>query len=583
MVAFSRRLPSLAAMDQGISRVAAEANQPFGALVIESLRRFGVEHFVLSPGSRSTPLALAACSRVSGYSVILDERSAAFHALGRVKATGRPVALICTSGTAGAHYFPAVIEARESALPLVVLTADRPPELRHCHAGQTIDQLKLFGTYPLFHAELPLPEPDRLLMRQAREICRQAVEAALGDPSGPVHLNIPFREPFIPVETGSGNPDPALLEGLEPVRPAVMRGDAAAILPSRTLILAGPRPGRDDSRDLEAILRLSERLGFPILADGANPLRYGARGSAPPVIHYDRIARKDALWNALAPEALLLWGEPPTSKALRGRLEALDLPGYRIGGGKRAINPFNGRIAGPGIAPVDLASRVAGERDPAYAGKWREADTAAGRALEQALAEPHAFFEGDVHRILGDCLPEAAPLVFAGSLAVRDADWFMPRRDAALQPYSQRGANGIDGTVSLARGIAAGAQRPAWLVTGDLAFLHDGNGLLGSADDPHGLRVVLINNAGGGIFEFLPVARQHRGIFEQAFATPQNVSIERLVKAHNGGYSRAESPEALRAAMAAPAERGLHVIEVPVDRETSRELHRRFLELPDWD
>lgn len=573
-------------MGSELSASAARANLSYGELVVQCLARLGTGHFILSPGSRSTPLALAAARLGPGRStVVLDERSAAFQALGRIKALRRPVAVICTSGTAGAHYYPAVIEAREAGLPLIVLTADRPPELRSCHAGQTIDQLKLFGSYPLFHAEMPLPEPDELLMRQVREICRRSVEASLGLPHGPVHLNCPFREPFFLNDGSPMEIDPAVMRDLRPVRPergsvdlaASGAGEALANLPARTLLLAGPRPWREDAEDLHAILDLGKRLGMPILADGSNPLRYQDTSGVPLIIHYDRIVRDEDAWSELAPEAVLLWGEPPTSKLLRQRLAALDLPGFQFGPGKRGMNPIHGRIQWAGTDVQAFCSGVAGEFGE-FGESWRKADAACESDLARALCEPHPLFEGDIHRRLGDSLPPGAPVFFASSLAIRDADWFMPACDKAFVPHSQRGANGIDGTLSLARGIAAGSGGPAFLVTGDLAFLHDSNGLLGLAAEDPGLFVILLNNDGGGIFEFLPVSGEAES-FEQVFATPQAVDFQRLVEAHGGTHCPVESTGQLARELAAWDGRGLLVAEVRIDRKASRELHRRFLNL----
>ena len=563
-------------MSSDISAEASRANLPFGRLVIGALSRLGVAHFVLSPGSRSTPLALAVGELDSDQSTVsLDERSAAFLALGRIKATRRPVALVCTSGSAGAHYYPAVIEAREAALPLIVLTADRPPELRHCHHGQTIDQTKLFGTTPLFFAELPLPESDPKILRPLRELCRRAVETSLGIPHGPVHLNCPFREPFFENTDEQETFEPSLLDGLKPVQPAVSRFGGPVELPERTLILAGPRPWKDSEKDVQAILELSAHRGFPILADGASPFRFTTSGDAHIIIHHDRIVRDDKLWEDLAPEALVLLSEPPTSKVLRQRLSAMDLPGYLVDSGNPEMNPFHGKIVNAGTSLEAFVEAANGEKG-SFGEDWAAADSRQEAGLVSALSKPHELFEGDIHRLLGGTLPEGTPVCFASSLAIRDAEWFMPGEASALVPYSQRGANGIDGTVSLARGIAAGEDRATCLVTGDLAFLHDSNGLLASSRDKNGLLVILINNAGGGIFEFLPVAE--KGVdFERLFGTPQTVEFKKLAEAHGARHQQVESLEELKWAVEVWDPKGVTVIEIPVDRKGSRELHKHFL------
>jgi 2-succinyl-5-enolpyruvyl-6-hydroxy-3-cyclohexene-1-carboxylate synthase len=562
------------AMGKATALEAGQANLPFGELVISSLRLLGVDHFVVSPGSRSTPLTMALSGNPEHVTVVLDERSAAFRALGRIKATRRPVALVCTSGSAGAHYYPAVIEAREAGLPLVVLTADRPPELRHCHAGQTIDQQNLFGKYPLMFAELPLPSLDADLLRQVREICRVAVGTALGTPSGPVHLNCPFREPFFNESGKSAELDQSILENLKPLDPVECHPSKSYDLPERTLILAGPRNWADKDSEMEALLQMSQRFGFPILADGSNPLRYHPKSGNSVIIHYDRIVRTDA-WADLKPEAVILWGEPPTSKILRAKLADLDIQGYLVSSAKQGINPVYGNIEWVGSslkAFVDQADSRGGQ----FANRWTEVDRHMEEALERSLGESHPLFEGDVHRLLSSALPEGSSVVYASSLAIRDAEWFMPRGQQGFRPFSQRGANGIDGTVSLARGVVAGTGKPAYLVTGDLAFLHDGGGLAGAGNDNPGLFVILINNQGGGIFEFLPVAQQ-AGSFEELYATAQEVDMGSLVGAHAGEHQICDTVEQLASAIENWDGNGLFVAEVPIDRKISKELHRRYL------
>ncbi len=312
-----------------------------------------------------------------------------------------------------------------------------------------------------------------------------------------------------------------------------------------------------------------------MLADAANPLRSRAGGACVVAVHYDRLARDAAAWERLAPEALLLWGEPPTSKALRQRLAQADLPGYQIGGGKPGINPVHGRIAWLPCGAAAFAACCRGPRGD-YAERWAAADAAAGEALAAALAGPHPLFEGDVHRLLGAALPDGAAVVYASSLAIRDAEWFQPARSRPLRPFSQRGANGIDGTLSLARGIAAGLGAPVYLVAGDLALLHDSNGLLGAAAQDPGVCVILLNNAGGGIFEFLPVAGRPE-VFEPLFATPQRVDFALLARAHGAGHVRCDSLQRLEQALAGWNGRGILLAEVPVDRKASRDLHRLVL------
>ena len=391
-------------------------------------------------------------------------------------------------------------------------------------------------------------------------------------------MNCPFREPFLCAKGSEPfEPGASLLDHLQPVRRTHASPGQLPDLPERTLILAGPRPWLDEASEWESLLDLSWNRSFPILVDAANPLRYHSGECPHLIIHYDRIVRDDAAWEELKPDAVVMWGEPPTSKVLRQRLADLDIRGYIVGEGKRGINPIHGRIEWAGKNVAAFVERTRGHKGH-YGEPWAQQDREMEERLIKAMETPHGLFEGDIHRKLGEILPEDAPLVLASSMAVRDAEWFMPRRTAAIHPFSQRGANGIDGMLSLSRGIAAGMQQPAWLVTGDIAFLHDSNGMLGAAADRHGLMVILINNNGGGIFEFLPVAAE-QAVFEPLFATPQSVDIGKLVAAHGGVHSLCTGLDALEAEVRDWNGKGLRVLEIPVDRKASRNLHREFLTL----
>jgi 2-succinyl-5-enolpyruvyl-6-hydroxy-3-cyclohexene-1-carboxylate synthase len=561
-------------MDTAMCNEASQANPAFGALIIEVLRACGVSHFVVSPGSRSTPLTVAAAE--SGLiTVIPDERSAAFYALGRIKVSRRPVAFICTSGSAPAHALPAVIEAAETALPLIILSADRPPELQHCHAGQTIDQVKLFGEYVRFFAQLPMPQCSDLLARQVREICSRALEAALGFPAGPIHLNCPFREPFF--HQGTSWKPKVSIERIAPIQPVCALRMRLDTLPSKTLLLAGPRAGRENPSEWAAIAKFAQRTQLPVLADGCNPFRHADLPDCNVIAHYDRMVRNPALWNDLVPEAVVQWGEPPTSKILRQQLQGLDLPVYHVGSGKPGMNPLHGQYtwlgddvhACLGDAQVDATQ---------FGEDWARADALTENALQQFRSNEVSFYEGDVHRILGMELIGSYPVIFANSLTIRGAEWFLPKGESGWEPFSQRGANGIDGTVSLARGIVEAAGQAGVLIVGDLALLHDSNGLLDAMRTQEGLLIIAINNQGGGIFELLPAARQV-GAFETLFATPQSVDLEALAKVHGMDYFRAEDADSLRSGLSKWKRTGLTLLEVCIDRKISANLHRSSLNI----
>jgi 2-succinyl-5-enolpyruvyl-6-hydroxy-3-cyclohexene-1-carboxylate synthase len=504
--------------------------------------------------------------------VILDERSAAFTALGMAKASARPAVLICTSGSAPAHYFPAVIEAAHAAIPLIVLSADRPPELRHCHAGQTIDQQHLFGSHVRFFAELPVPNSNATAPH-LRESARRAVQAALGLPAGPVHLNVPFPEPLLPAATDASTA--LALPHAEPggrLSPLQVSVSAPVQLPARLLILSGALPGLFPEEDMARIHAMSAN-GIPVLADASSPLRSQA-GHLPSLIrHYDLILRSISD-DALLPDGILCYGEPPLSKVLRSWIAQHDISGWQCGPGKVGINPAqaNWNYIGSHLPETVAAPPVA----TAFAAAWQAAESSAARQMEARFASAHPLFEGDILRALPAMLEQGAPLFLANSLTVRAAEWFQGASDKRLRVFSQRGANGIDGNVSVARGIAAALRSPAVMVAGDLAVLHDSNGLLGAAADPFGLFIILLNNQGGGIFELLPAAETAR--FEQLFATPQTINFQALAEAHGCGYARADSVQALADNYTSWNRRGLHIVEIPINRSSSAALHRQFLQ-----
>lgn len=324
------------------------------------------------------------------------------------------------------------------------------------------------------------------------------------------------------------------------------------------------------------MLRLSRKTGFPILADGSNPLRYCARKDDPVITHYDRIVRKETLWEDLKPSAIIQWGEPPTSKLLREKLAEQDVPGYLVGSSKYGMNPVHGRLQYGGSV-IDFVRKVDAVNSD-FSMIWTAEDQLMERALLTLFKEPHDIFEGDIHRCLADVLPEKSAIAYGSSLAIRDAEWFMPHSRKGFVPYSQRGANGIDGTVSIARGVASGLGQPVWLVCGDLTFLHDSSGLLAAAKQDPGVFIILINNNGGGIFEFLPVAHQSDE-FERMWATPQDVDVEQLVTAHGGLYVPCDGVDGLADAAKEWYGKGIVVAEVKVDRKASAALHRKMLKM----
>ena len=563
----------------------------------DELARCGLHEACTSPGSRSTPLVLTLARepRIRATSH-LDERSGAFFALGLAKTSGRPVALACTSGTAAANYAPAVIEAWEARVPLLVLTADRPPELRDVGAGQTIDQVKLYGSAAKWYLEVDDAPAGPERMRWMRQLACRAFWTSLDGRPGPVHLNFSFREPLVLSEPlgeeepgGGGRADgrpwltrPFVRAEAGPRTVESLAADAVAR--PRAVVVAG-RAERDPALG-DAVARFASSLAIPLLAE---PLSGARRGEAA-VAHYDALLRDAAFADSVRPELVLRVGDLPTSKPLRQWLHGLD-PASVV---QVAFDPEHawqdpaGAVAtivgaDPRATLGTVASRLEGvRRDRAWLETWRTADAAAARAITDTLASAPdgatPLSEPLVAAELGSRLRGDATLVVASSMPVRDVETFFPARADGPRVLSNRGANGIDGTVSTAFGAAAAAHGPVVLLVGDVALAHDIGGLLAARRLDLKLTIVLIDNDGGGIFHFLPVAgTEPAEDFVQHVATPHGLDFAKAADLYGLGYARAEDLEgfrtALDGALAAPAST---IVAVKTDREENVALHRRI-------
>ncbi|HVU23330.1 MAG TPA: 2-succinyl-5-enolpyruvyl-6-hydroxy-3-cyclohexene-1-carboxylic-acid synthase [Opitutus sp.] len=546
-------------------------NTLWGSVLVETLVRCGVHSAVISPGSRSTPLTVA-LARHNGIETVpvLDERSAAFFALGQAKRSRRPVVLVCTSGTAGANYFPAVIEAQESGVPLLVITADRPPELRACASGQTIDQQKLFGSHVNFFHELALPEAGAKPLAYLRQTVAQALARTLAPEPGPVHLNAPFRDPLAPVDDGSARagvdaigPDffahlgaaaPATTQATTWRRPETARG----------VIVAGPAAPEDGAYYVKTVLSLARKLGWPVLADGLSQVRGGSGGGI--VTTYDAILRNGEVARRLKPEFVLCLGGWPTSKVLRGWIEAAAPEILLVAETMANRDALHGRtrqIAAP-VESLAVSGRECADRT--YLEQWLQAEKATRGAIDAALEAENGMFEGKAAWLLAKSLPAKTPVFVASSMPVRDVEYFWPANGGGQTLYFNRGANGIDGTLSTALGVAQGAERPAVLLTGDLALLHDANGFLIRPKLRGALTIVLINNRGGGIFEHLPIA-EFEPPFEEFFATPQDVDFAKLCAAHGVKHVLVRDWAHFAKLVGTLPASGVRVLEVRTDRK----------------
>ncbi|MBV9943727.1 MAG: 2-succinyl-5-enolpyruvyl-6-hydroxy-3-cyclohexene-1-carboxylic-acid synthase [Solirubrobacterales bacterium] len=539
----------------------------------DELARCGMKHACTAPGSRNTPIVLSLVRepRVRCWSH-LDERCAAFFALGAAKRSRRPVAVTCTSGTAAANLAPAVIEARYARVPLIVLTADRPPELREVGAGQTIDQLKLYGSAVKWFFEVGLNEATPEALRWIRTLACRAYWTAAHGPPGPVHLNFPLREPLV-----LDRPLPADSTGRDGARPYVALEAPIATVSAggrhpvgRVAIVAGGQSDPLAGRELAAF---AWRAAIPLLAD---PLS-GARQGTAAIAHYDLLLRDGGFSEAHRPEFVIRVGELPTSKPLRAWLAGLDAAQMAIDPDGVWHDPdsvVSRRLHAPVLALLKrLTAQEVTALDSTWLASWRAADAAAASAIDQALG--HELSEPLVARSLGQWLEPAATLFVASSMPVRDVEEFFPARDRGPRVFSNRGANGIDGTVSCAFGAAATGGGPVVLLIGDVALAHDIGGLLAARRLGVPLTIVLLNNDGGGIFHFLPVAGE-TDAFEEHVATPHGLDFSHAAALYGCAFKRPSDLAELRAAVERSiAGGGTTIIEVRTDRAENLALHRR--------
>lgn len=563
-------------MTSGPSLDTRNVNSLWASVLAETLARSGVRQAVVSPGSRSTPLAFAFAAHPEIEAIpVLDERSAAFFALGLAKQRLEPVALVCTSGTAAANFFPAVIEAHESGVPLVVLTADRPPELRACASGQTIDQQKLYGDYVTFYHELAAPELAEGRLRYLRQTVAHAVLRTQVPAAGPVHLNVPFRDPLPPVDDGGATAQLAggldwdlFFSHLDPVSAAPGAGAPPRLgTDVHGVIIVGPaQPGEVDTF-VAAVAEIARRLGWPVLADGLSPLRPHATQVPHLVTTYDVVLRNVHAAERLKPEVVLCLGAWPTSKVLRAWIEASQATTWMVTERPDNRDALHARARHVVLSPAMLAALLPTAMDEnGYQRMWARYEQKARPALDQRLLAETDLFEPKAAWLLAQHLPPGTPVFIANSMPVRDVEYVWPANDRALRPLCSRGANGIDGTLSTALGVAHGTGAPAVLLTGDLALLHDTNGFLLRGKFRGSLTIVLINNRGGGIFEHLPVAG-FEPPFEEFFATPQEVDFARLCAAYGVEHVTVSDWTHFTEQVTALPASGIRVLEVRTDRK----------------
>ncbi len=573
-------------------------NTLWASLIVEELLRLGASYFVISPGSRSTPLTVAVARHPrTEHLIAYDERGAAFHALGYARATGRPAVLICTSGTAAANYLPAVIEASLEGIPMLLLTADRPPELRDTGANQTIRQPGIYTHYVRWEFDLPAPDfqiPPTMVLTTVD----QSWHRAMATPPGPVHLNCMFREPLAPTpETVPARYLRKLKGWQESSRPYTAYSQAPSI-PSddpirriKTLLLGSRRglivlgwPGI--RYPFQALVKLIRRLNWPVFAD----IRSGMRllSEAFPVIPYfDQLLHSKTLQKQLNVDTILHLGSPVTSKRYLQWLEAYPPrhyihvaphparhdPGHCITLRLQAeLEPFVERLFGTEI-PVPPSSVLQ---------KLKQANRRVAAILEEALAAFPRISEISVARLIATLVPETHLLFAGNSMPIRELDMFSPPAGKNLRVEGNRGASGIDGLIATATGLAVGRQQPVTAIVGDLSVLHDMNSLLLVQRVTVPVLLIVVNNHGGGIFEFLPIAR-FQDVFEPFFRTPHHLTFEKLASFAGMAYRNPTSLDALqREYQAALHQSRSTLIEVHTNARENRDLQegirRRILE-----
>lgn len=569
----------------------------WGRILIDELAKGGLEAACVAPGSRSTPLTVAVADHpdIDVYSH-LDERSGSFFALGRARRTGEPTALICTSGTAAANFHPAVMEADQARVPMLVLSADRPRELRDSGANQTVDQPSLYGDAVRWDAELPDPEADERKVRSLRTTAARALAETGGVDPGPVHLNCPFRKPLEPIDVpgdvpesfadslaGRGRPG-AFVEtaaGTRTLEDEQFQSLATALeTAERPAIVAGPAdPVSLSTLDSAHVVSVAERVGAPVLADPLSHVRFGDH-AADASLDECVFGGYDGYIDALpAPDVVLRFGASPTSKPLRHFLRDSDARQFLVdpaGAWREATFTATDLLAAsPGAVFSHLLERIDPETnaDSDWLEQFRDAEREHWRLLEDARTDEALErdpFEGSVLATVFERAPDPATVFVSNSMPIRDADRFVRPRDAELTVLANRGASGIDGITSAALGAGSACDEPLVLVTGDLAFYHDSNGLLAVDRCDVDATIVVLDNDGGGIFHKLPI-EDFEPPFTEQFKTPHGLEFDSLAEFYGLEFDRV-APVDFADAYADSLEReGTQVLSVEFDSETNHQ------------
>jgi len=580
------------------------ANIAFCELLLTEFARAGVAHICICPGSRSAPLAIATC-RVPELRpwVHLDERSAAFFALGLAKSSGKAVVLFCTSGTAAANFYPAVIEAWYGRVSLIVLTADRPAELREWGDGQTIQQTHLFGNHTRWFAEAPLPEANETILRTARSLGCRAVSIAQGTIKGPVHLNLPFREPLTPEPNEEEMRELKKMSFLANTRtyssgkqvPKQTIRELCQLVKEqpRGIILCGEHnSGREYPSEVSRFANIS---GWPVIADPLSQLRFGSHTEKTAILSTgDLLLRGPGFRKRMAPGCIIRMGATLTGKSARlWAHQQSECRHVLVDEQQRWHDPDHLVSDFLSCNPTQLLQQLSDaltkdnfiRQERSWFETWMKVEQIARETLSQEFTQNSRLLEPAVGESLVACLPDKCDLFLASSMPIRDIDTFAPLSTKSIRVFSNRGTNGIDGVISSALGVAADNSfqqnsRQTVLLTGDLTFLHDIGGLLTASRNQLDLTIIVINNDGGGIFSLLPVSQYSREAnFEQFFTTPHGLSFQSAAELYRLDYLKIGNLSYFKSSLQDISNNsGTRIIELDIDRKASVALQKRVID-----
>jgi 2-succinyl-5-enolpyruvyl-6-hydroxy-3-cyclohexene-1-carboxylate synthase len=545
--------------------------------IVQTFLQAGVQDVVISPGSRSTPLAYA-FSQTQGFNTYMqiDERSAGFFALGLAKAKQNPVLLLCTSGTAAANYFPSIVEANYARIPLIVLTADRPHELREVGAPQAIDQVQLYGNHVKWSVDFPLADGYKETIPFVERHTGRAVTFAKAAPMGPIHINIPFREPLLldfDYEVQPSTYQQSITGSIVASQSSIKLVEEMMVNTKRGFIIVGELSGDFSKQDFWAF---AKSLQWPILADALSQLRSEVPEECGHLLidQYDALLKSENFKKAVTPELVLRFGAQPVSKPLSLFLKEYRPAVYIVIDEDPLFRDSLGVVTHHiHSIPQVFWNDVNRVQTNETLNIWTQANSIATEHIKRYIDDQQD--EGAFAGKLFNLLPDGSDLISGSSMPIRDVDTFFNQTTKDIAIYANRGTNGIDGVVSTALGIQQARKRPATLLIGDISFLHDSNGLLVSRFHETDLTIVVMNNDGGGIFSYLPQSKEET-YFEKLFGTPTGLTFDSIATMYQAEYFAVDSKEAFEDALTTHKHKDLRIIEVKTNRQENVIAHRHL-------